>query len=67
MVVSGPLLVWCTLTPAAAAAAAVPVEAAGGLSSGWGLLSLAANSGARAVRVAEGEPQRTQIPATIIE
>ena len=30
MVVSGPLLVWCTLTPAAAAAA-VPVEAAG-----WG-------------------------------
>ena len=29
MVVSGPLLVWCTLTPAAAAA--VPVETAG-----WG-------------------------------
>ena len=56
MVVSGPLLVWYTLTPAAAA---VPVEAAGGLSSGWGLLSLAANSGARAVRVAEGKPQRT--------
>ena len=64
MVVSGPLLVWCTLTPAAAA---VPVEAAGGLSSGWGLLLLAANSGARAVRVAEGEPQRTPIPENTIE